>query len=150
MSTNQAAHSGRSYSSSLALWHSSTSSRAGPSSSISLLRSMVSRRSYLGHHLPLPHLFLKSMESLGSLNRGIPLPRHLWCLGLLGGVDFRPFSAHCTALHYILSIGGTPSNPSGLATAFFQTYLALPVVVLFYVVGMDGRRPPFGGRTKSI
>ena len=136
MSINQAAHSGRLYSSSsLDLWHSSTSPRAGPSSSISFLYLVVSRRSYLGHHLPLLYLFLKSMENPGSLSRGTPLPRHLWCLELLGGVNPRPFSAHCTVLYNISSIGGTPSNPSRVVTAFFQTYLALAVVVLFYTVG---------------
>ena len=40
----------------------------------------------------------------------------------------------------ISPIGGTSSNPGEVATAFFQSYLALPVVVLFYIVGYAWKR----------
>jgi len=40
----------------------------------------------------------------------------------------------------ISPIGGTPSNPGDVATAFFQSYLALPVVLLFYIVGYVWKR----------
>ena len=40
----------------------------------------------------------------------------------------------------ISPIGGTSSNPGDVATAFFQSYLALPVVVLFYIVGYAWKR----------
>jgi len=40
----------------------------------------------------------------------------------------------------ISPIGGTPSNPTDVAITFFQSYLALPVVVLFYVIGFAWKR----------
>ena len=63
----------------LALWHSSTSSRAGP-------RLQLASCAQWFLDALTPHLFLKSMESLGSLNRGTPLPRHLWYRGYWAGL----------------------------------------------------------------
>jgi amino acid transporter len=40
----------------------------------------------------------------------------------------------------ISPISGTPSSPGDVATAFFQSYLALPVVLLFYIVGYAWKR----------
>ena len=40
----------------------------------------------------------------------------------------------------ISPISGTPSNPGAVATDFFQSYLALPVVVLFYIIGYAWKR----------
>lgn len=40
----------------------------------------------------------------------------------------------------ISPISGMPSNPADVASNFFQTYLALPVVVLFYIIGYVWKR----------
>jgi len=40
----------------------------------------------------------------------------------------------------ISPISGMSSNPSEVATTFFQTYLALPVVVVFYIIGYAWKR----------
>ena len=39
------------------------------------------------------------MASPGPFNRGTPLPRHVWRLGLLGGADPRHSGAHSTVLY---------------------------------------------------
>ena len=40
----------------------------------------------------------------------------------------------------ISPISGTPSTPGEVASNFFQSYLALPVVVLFYIIGYVWKR----------
>ena len=64
-----------------------------------------------------------------------PLPRHDWCLGLLAPHHLVLIAQFCIA---ISPVSGTPPNPSDVATAFFQAYLALPVVMLLCIVGYAG------------
>jgi amino acid permease len=70
------------------------------------------------------------MESPRSLDRGIP-PRHVRRPGLLGGVGRRHLLLIVQLYIAILPISGTPFH---VATPFFQSYLALSVVALFYIV----------------
>ena len=74
------------------------------------------------------------------MERGTPLLRHVWRLGLLGGLTLVILVLVAQFCIAISPMNGTPSNPSDVATAFFQSYLALPVFLLSYIVGYAWKR----------
>ena len=122
---------------------------AGPTSSTGSLCSAVSRRSSPG---PPPasatsrFRFRKACQVQGHRF----LPRHVRRMGLLGALGPRHLGAHRTVLYRDLARERHVVQSGRGRDSFFQSYLALLVVVLFYIIGYAWKSTPLRRRTILI
>ena len=84
--------------------------------------------------------FLKTWHGQGHSVEGLPFRAMFGISGSWAGLTLVILVLIAQFYIAISPVGGMSSNPSEVAVSFFQSYLALPVVVLFYIIGYVWKR----------